>query len=192
MKHIFKSLALRLRPLLMAFISIYFDKKYLTGRHFDLGFEGYFWALKSIWAKNILRLSRAHPWPTGMTCNLSNAKNITFHPDDLNNFQSPGIYIQNFKGKIHIGRGSYIGPNVGLITANHLLDDLDKHGEGRDIFIGDRCWLGMNAVVLPGVKLGPQTIVAAGAVVTRSFPQGRILIGGVPAKVIKSLGSLSD
>jgi acetyltransferase-like isoleucine patch superfamily enzyme len=42
----------------------------------------------------------------------------------------------------------------------------------------------MNAVILPGVDLGPKTIVAAGAVVTMSFPSGNVLIGGIPARIL--------
>lgn len=187
MRKILKAIALRMKPLLLAIISLFFDKKYLQGRHFEAGFAGIIWALKSIWIKNILRLSKPHPWPTGLTCSISNSKNILFHPDDLNNFQSPGIYLQNFKAFIYIGRGCYIGPNVGLITANHQINDLDMHEEGEDIHLGEKCWLGMNAVVLPGVVLGPKTIVAAGSVVTKSFPEGKALIGGIPARVIKKL-----
>ena len=53
--------------------------------------------------------------------------------------------------------------------------------------IGDECWIASNAVILPGVHLGKHTIVAAGAVVSKSFPEGWCVIGGIPAKVIKRL-----
>ncbi|MEQ1824103.1 MAG: DapH/DapD/GlmU-related protein, partial [Fimbriimonadaceae bacterium] len=49
------------------------------------------------------------------------------------------------------------------------------------------CWIGMNAVVLPGVTLGDRTVVAAGAVVTKSFPEGWCIVAGVPAKLLRSL-----
>ena len=192
MKRMVKNVASASRPLLIALLSLFFDKRHLSGRHFHGGFAGYLWAFRSIWAKNILRLGSPCPWPTGLTCQVSNSENITFHPDDLNNFQSPGTYFQNFKACIHIGRGTYIAPNVGLITANHKFEDLDFHSEGKEIVLGEKCWVGMNAVVLPGVKLGPRTIVAAGAVVTQSFPDGHVLIGGVPAKQIRLLRSNQD
>jgi acetyltransferase-like isoleucine patch superfamily enzyme len=127
------------------------------------------------------------PWPATLGLTISKPRNIKFHPDDLNNFQSPGVYMQNFDGVIEVGRGSYIAPNVGLITANHRIDRLDDHEKGRDIVIGEMCWIGMNSVILPGVILGPRTIVAAGAVVNASFPDGKVVIGGVPAKVLKTL-----
>ncbi len=186
-KRLLKMVASRSRPLLNFFLSIFFEKKYLKGRHFESGYTGYFWAFRSIWLKNILRISTPHPWPTGLSCTLSNPRNIEFHCDDLNNFQSPGTYFQNFKGRIVIGRGSYIGPNVGLITSNHNIDDLEKHEDSQDIFIGEQCWLGMNVVVLPGVTLGAKTIVAAGSVVTKSFPEGNVVLAGIPAKFLKKL-----
>lgn len=84
-----------------------------------------------------------------------------------------------------IGRGTYIGPNVGLITANHDPEDLDRHKPGRDVIIGEHCWIGMNAVILPGCVLGPQTIVGTGPVVTKSFPLGHCYITGVPARLAR-------
>ncbi len=176
------------QPALLIFLSLFFEKRYLKGRHFDQGLGGYAWSLRAIWCRNVLRLAPPRPWPVALGCTISNPSNVTFHPDDLNNFQSPGVYMQNFKARIKIGRGSYIAPNVGLITANHRLDDLDGHEEGKDIAIGDGCWIGMNAVILPGVILGPKTVVAAGAVVNASFPQGHVVIGGMPAKILKVLG----
>lgn len=98
----------------------------------------------------------------------------------------PGTYFQAF-GKINIVRGSYIAQNVGIITANHNLHDLDSHSQPRDVNIGEKCWIGMNSVVLPGVTLGPHTIVGAGSVVTKSFPKGNCVIAGNPAKIIRHL-----
>ena len=76
---------------------------------------------------------------------------------------------------------------MGLITTNHDIKDPSKHVDGQDIVLGEKCWIGMNAVILPGVILGPGTVVGAGAVVTNSFPQGRCVLGGVPAKLIKDI-----
>lgn len=165
----------------------FYDSKYLTGRHFDDGLAGYFWAFRGIWTRNILRLAPPLPFPATHKMTVSNAINIKFHADDINNFQSPGTYFQNFSGNIRIGRGSYIAPNVGIITANHDLNDLERHFSSQDVEIGENCWLGMNAVVLPGVILGPQTIVGAGSVVSKSFPAGKCVIAGNPAKIIRML-----
>ena len=185
MKDVLKRLMRSIRPVLNFSLSLFFQRQYLTGRHFDPGLGGYVWAFRAAWTRSILRLAPPMPWPTALSCHISKAENLRFHPDDLNNFQSPGTYFQNFNGCIYLGRGSFIGPNVGIITSNHRSDDLDSHEAGQDVVIGERCWIGMNAVVLPGVQLGPSTVVAAGAVVTKSFPEGHAMIGGVPAKVLK-------
>src|SRR5690606_16975977 len=140
---------------------LFFDSKYLRGRHFDNEFRGYLWAVRAIWCRNILRLAPVRPWPIALGSSVSNPDNVIFDPSDLNNFQSPGVYMQNFKARIVIGKGTYIAPNVGLITANHDLEELDAHQSGKDIILGEKCWIGMNAIILPGVILGARTIVAA-------------------------------
>lgn len=88
----------------------------------------------------------------------------------MNDFNAFGCYFQNFAAKIVIGKGSYIAPNVGLVTANHVLTDLEQHQPGKDIVLGKNCWIGMNSTVLPGVVLGDHTVVGAGSVVTKSVP----------------------
>ena len=186
MKKILKKIIYMLFPVMKFFLRCFFDDQYLKTKHFN-SLSGYIFAFRSVWVKNILRLSRPMPFPTALTCVISNAQNIHFHPEDINNFQSPGTYFQNFDAHIYIGKGSYIAPNVGIITANHELSNLDVHLNGKDVVIGEKCWIGMNSVVLPGVILGSGTIVAAGAVVTKSFPQGNVVLGGVPAKVLKSI-----
>lgn len=70
---------------------------------------------------------------------------------------------------------------------NHSEIDFTKYIQTDPIKIGDNCWLGANSIILPGVQLGNHVIVAAGAVVTRSFEEDNILLGGVPATVIKKL-----
>ncbi len=166
---------------------IFFQKKYLQGKYFDKGLIGWKWVLKGIWFQKILGFNRKIPFPCHPNITISNYKNIIFNPDDLNNFQSPGVYWQCFKAKIYIGKGSYIAPNVGLITANHDFSDLSSHSIGKDIVLGEKCWIGMNSVILPGVKLGNNTVVAAGAVVTKSFEAGNCIIAGVPARFIKEI-----
>lgn len=187
MRKIVKNVLIRFSPCMIFLLGFFFQKKYLTGRHFENTLIGYFWAFKSIWINNILRLGKPMPFPTGLSCFVSDANNIDFHPDDLNNFQSRGTYFQNFAGHITIGKGTYIAPNVGVITANHDLNNLDIHTEAEDVVIGEKCWIGMNSIILPGVNLGDSTIVAAGSVVTKSFAQGNVVIAGVPAKIIKNL-----
>lgn len=51
----------------------------------------------------------------------------------------------------------------------------------------EKCWIGMNSMILPGVELGNRTIVGAGSIVTKSFKEGNCIIAGNPAKVIRNL-----
>ncbi len=176
-------------PLTRPFLCLFYRRRYLQGRHFDGHYIGYVWAFKSILINSVLRLGKPMPWPTGLGCVISSARNLEFHPDNLDNFQSQGTYFQNFSAKITIGHGCYIAQNVGIITANHSKDDLDRHEAGKDVVLGAHCWIGMNAVILPGVTLGDRCIVGAGAIITKSHPGGHVVLAGNPAKVIKQLGS---
>jgi acetyltransferase-like isoleucine patch superfamily enzyme len=98
---------------------------------------------------------------------------------------SPGNYIQAI-GKIYIGDYTQIAPNVGIITANHDVYDNSKHIIS-EVKIGRYCWIGMGAIILPGVELGDFTIVAAGSIVTKSFKDGYCIVGGNPGKILKYL-----
>ena len=93
-----------------------------------------------------------------------------------------GTYISRH---VYIGENVRIAPNVVIVAHNHK-----KYEEGwepwKPVIIGDWCWIGANAVVLPGVELGPYTVVGAGAVVTKSFTEGHCTIAGVPAVKISA------
>ncbi|PEA54433.1 hypothetical protein CON64_12715 [Bacillus pseudomycoides] len=96
---------------------------------------------------------------------------------------TPGCYIQGI-GEVVVGDYTLIGPNVGIISANHDSMDYRKH-VGKKVIIGNYCWIGMNSTILPGVTLGNHTIVGAGSVVTKSFEEGYCVIAGNPAKIVK-------
>lgn len=187
MRRMFRTIARFSVPLIRAVLRVFFDSHYLSGRHFEESRVGYIWGVRAIWMRSILRLDRTYPFPVALGVYISNPKRITFHPDNLDNFQSPGLYLQNFAGHITLGRGCYLAPNVGIITANHDPRNLDIHLQAEDVVIGDNCWIGMNSVILPGVVLGPGTIVGAGSVVTKSFVEGGCVIAGSPARLIRYL-----
>jgi acetyltransferase-like isoleucine patch superfamily enzyme len=187
-----KSIKLILRKIVYFIISILgrlsYDRQYLVGRYFDdITSIGWKWVWLGLLSRFFLRVNLDVPWPCYHTVRVGNPKNIFFNPDDLHIFQSGGTYFQAIDGKIFIGKNTWIAPNVGIITTNHDLYNLDLHQSGKDIILGESCWLGMNSVVLSGVVLGPHTVVAAGAVVTRSFIEGYCVLAGVPAKCIKLL-----
>lgn len=172
-----------------------YDSKYLTGKWFERDGRkittGWYWVIRDSKAGKRLGINEDTPWPVCPFSRVTGAYNISFHPDDLNNFQNTGCYFQGI-GKITIGRGTYIAANVGIITANHSIDNLDEHDEPKPVAIGNRCWIGMNSVILPGVTLGEHTIVGAGSVVTKSFTDGDCVIAGNPARELRKLNSLKE
>ncbi|OUS69950.1 acyltransferase [Paenibacillus sp. MY03] len=166
-------------------LSLIYKKKYLQGKWFDNSAMGWKWAWEGLFLQKILGYNRHIPWPVSAFNTLYDPKNIEFHPDDINNFQGKGKYFQNFNAKIVIGKGTFIGPNVGIITSNHDSKNLSSHVKGNGVYIGKNCWIGMNAIILPDVVIGDNTIVGAGSVVTKSFIDGNCVIGGNPARIIK-------
>jgi len=91
--------------------------------------------------------------------------------------------------KVTIGSNVFFGPNVQVYTATHPLDvSLRTAGQefGRAITIGDNVWIGGSVIICPGVTIGNDSIIAAGAVVTKDV-SSRVLVGGNPAKVIREI-----
>ena len=163
------------------------------GRHFenmgDTRGNGYKWVCHGIFWQKIIGINRHVPWPTSFRTTVGEQSNIHFHPDDLNNFMTSGSYFQGLGAEIYIGRGTYIAPNVGIITQSHDLRDPSKREKAFPVNIGEKCWIGMNVIILPGVTLGSHTVVGAGAIVTKSFTDGNCIIAGNPAKKIKMIDS---
>jgi acetyltransferase-like isoleucine patch superfamily enzyme len=91
-------------------------------------------------------------------------------------------------GGITIEDHVLIGPKVNLITENHPMDPADRRALiCKPIVIKRNAWIGAAATILPGVTIGENAVVAAGAVVSRDVPANTI-VGGVPAKFIKAIG----
>lgn len=141
--------------------------------------------LRILFFQKVLGFNRRAYWPTHFTSTVTNPFNISIGHGTAPGY-SPGCYIQG-EGKIDIGDYVLIGPNVGIISANHDLYDTLNHGERKLTRIGSYSWLGMGSVVMPGVELGEYTIVAANAVVSKSFVEGYCVLAGNPAKIIKNL-----
>jgi len=80
-----------------------------------------------------------------------------------------------------------IGPKVNLITENHPVNPADRRGMlCKPILIKRNAWIGAAATILPGVTIGENAVVVAGAVVSKDVPDNTI-VGGVPAKYIKHI-----
>ena len=132
-----------------------------------------------------LGVNREAYWPVHFSSIVTNARRIKIGIGTAPGL-SPGCYIQGING-IEIGDYTIVAPNVGLISASHSMYDFSQHEASGPIRIGRYCWIGMNAVILPGVELGDHTVVAAGAVVTKSFAAGYCVIGGIPAGILREL-----
>ena len=117
------------------------------------------------------------PFYTDCGKNLTVGKNV---------FINSGCKLQD-QGGITIGDGTLIGHNVVLATLNHDLNPARRRDlHPAPIRIGKNVWIGSNATVVPGVSIGDGAIVAAGAVVTKDVPPNTV-VGGVPARIIKTL-----
>lgn len=88
---------------------------------------------------------------------------------------------------IIIGDNAMLAPGVHIYSATHPLDPKERNSGkeyGKPVKIGNNVWIGGRSVIAPGVTLGDNVVVAAGSVVTKSFPDN-VVIGGNPAKIIK-------
>lgn len=131
--------------------------------------------------QRLLRVNGEYPFPVHFTSRV--VGRVAIGRNVWKSFAlSGGCYIQGGNG-VEIGNETIFGPGVKIISANHTRGNLAFWDPAPPIRIGMRCWIGANAIILPGVNLGDDVIVGAGAVVTKHFPAGSIIIG-VPAQAI--------
>jgi acetyltransferase-like isoleucine patch superfamily enzyme len=100
------------------------------------------------------------------------------------------------QGGVSIGDRVYTSPFTQIIAVNHVFDDpnvpfIDQGITADGIIIEDDVWLGAGAVITDGVKVGKGAVVAAGAVVTKDVP-AHTVVGGVPARIIKTIDGATD
>jgi len=94
-------------------------------------------------------------------------------------------------GPVSIGNHVNLAQGITVSALNHNFEDagkrIDEQGVNTaEVTIEDDCWIGANAVILPGVTIGQHSVIAAGAVVTKDVPP-HSLVAGVPAKIIKQI-----
>ncbi|HMO61645.1 MAG TPA: acyltransferase [Ferruginibacter sp.] len=123
-------------------------------------------------------------WPVHWTSTVYDADKIVVGVGSCPGFTG-GAYITG-TGGLTIGDYCIFAKNLVIVTANHNVYDI-RERIPSPVKIGSYCWLGAGAKIMPGVVLGDFTIVAAGAVVTKSFEKGYCVLGGIPAKVISEL-----
>jgi carbonic anhydrase/acetyltransferase-like protein (isoleucine patch superfamily) len=154
------------------------------------------------------RVGKGIAWPLGNLGNMQIGDNVSLGTRGW--FYLP---LNNRQAKIQIGSGTSIG-NDFVITSNNLIQigrdcllsyrvSVMDHShvtgpgvgpvtsgltEGKPVSIGDKCFLGCNVVIMPGVSLGANCVVGANSVVTKSFEAGSV-IAGAPAQLLRNLGS---
>lgn len=119
------------------------------------------------------------------TFNCDNGKKIFIGNNFTGNYNLTILDIR----EVYIGDNVMIGPNTLITTVGHPLSPLArrKHmGIAKPVMIGNDVWIGGNCTILPGVTIGNNVVVAAGAVVTKDVPDNCV-VGGVPAKKIKDI-----
>lgn len=145
-------------------------------------------------------------WPLGNLRNIQLGENVSLGKNGW--FYIP---LPNRTARIQIGSGTAIG-NDFVITANDtiqigtdcllsyrvtVMDHSHATGwnvkpvssgltVGKSVKIGDRCFIGCNTVIMPGVQLGANCIVGANSVLTKSFEDGSV-VAGAPAKLIRNI-----
>lgn len=117
------------------------------------------------------------PFYTECGINIKLGKNV---------FINSGCCFQDHAG-IEIGDGTLIGHQVVIATLNHAQDPVSRADMfPKPVKIGKNVWIGAHATILPGVTIGDNAIIAAGAVVTKDVEKNAVA-GGVPAKKIKDI-----
>ena len=90
---------------------------------------------------------------------------------------------------IYVGDGTLFGPNVNIVTACHPISPkLREYGLqfNKQVHIGKNVWIGANATILPGVNIGDNSVIGAGAVVTKDIPSNVVAVGN-PARVLRNI-----
>lgn len=164
--------------------AFYTVAKLLWGNEFALRHLHPFQIIKHAFWQKVLRFNASARWPMHWSSRVTAANKIK--PGSYGAGLNPGCILDGRNG-IEIGNNVRIAPRVSIISANHSITDFDAYGTQPPIIIGDNSWLATNVVILPGVQLAEHTIVAAGSVVTKSFTEPDIIIGGVPARIIKKI-----
>ncbi len=135
--------------------------------------------------QKIVGINRKVPWPVHYSSQIKAPEKIVKKTN-----KNPGISLKCYfdaRNGIIFGENVWIGPGVTIISQNHSLNNYDKYIKAKPIKIGKDSILSANCIILPEVEIGEHTVVAAGAVVTKSFTEKNQVIGGNPAKLIKKI-----
>lgn len=138
--------------------------------------------------QRLVRYQAKLPWMIHFTSRVVAPRNIVLEAGPASYLTygsfltSSGCYYQALN-KIHFGNGALWAPGVKFVSSNHGFTATDEIQPAEPIFIGKHTWIGANATILPGVRLGDYSIVGAGSVLTRSV-ESYVIVAGVPARII--------
>lgn len=140
--------------------------------------------------QRIFGINKKAPFSVYYTNSIDGFENIVLPKNDesikLSFAVSGGCYFAIFKGTtLEIGEKTIWAFNVCIQTGNHDLYDRSVY-HTKSVKIGKNCWIGNGVTILAGVELGDNITIGANSVVTKSFP-ANVVIGGVPAKILKEL-----
>ena len=108
---------------------------------------------------------------------------------EIGNYSGIGVDC-DVRGQVTIGDDVMMGPQVVIMTKHHRFDrtDIPIRCQGylppQPVIIEDGVWIGWRVIILPGVRIGKQAVIGAGAVITKDVPPYAV-VGGVPARVIR-------
>ncbi len=143
--------------------------------------------LRMLFMQKVLGFNRYVPWPVHFSSKVSGWDYIKIGVAASPGYMGGCYIFAKEDSPISIGDYTIVSANVCIAGYNHDIYDYTLFPSKGGISIGKYCWLSMNCSVMPGVVLGDHTIVAAGSVVTKSFPEGYCVLAGVPARKIKTL-----
>ena len=121
--------------------------------------------------------------------------NPPFYCDYGNHIEVGKNFFANYNctiidvAKVKIGDNCQMAPNVAVYTAGHPIHPDTRNTAyeyGKEVTIGDNCWIGGNSVICPGVHIGNNVVIGAGSVVTKDIPDWSIAAGN-PCKVIRKI-----
>ena len=119
--------------------------------------------------------------------------NQPFYCDYGSNIRVGRRFFANFnftvldEAPVTVGDDCFIGPNVGIYTACHSTDPVERNSRrewAKPVTIGDNVWIGGSVTILPGVTIGSNVTIGAGSVVVKDIPDGCVAVGN-PCRVVK-------
>lgn len=153
-----------------------------VGRHSYIGKALFIQRKKKLFIGNNVRI-----YP-GMRAELTEESAEICIQDNVSIGQN--FHVVSYRGKLIIGKDTTISGNVFITNVNHDYRKIGIHVLEQDMLeaptaIGENCFIGYGAVIMPGTILGKQCIVGANAVVSGQFPDYSVIVG-VPGRVVKT------